>query len=226
MSAQPQGARRGRVAPYDQRGAKTIALWSAWAVASAAVVISLYRQAGVFEFIEKDITRITWIIVGMFLLGVVLNLWQAVRLTAEWSAMYRLERAMRRHGLAAVRVRERPRRIVERVLRDVQRVLKEGGALDLPMLLDTALSAEARRSEFVAFLGNLLITLGLIGTVFGMTLTMSGLSGALGSIGENNQALLEGLKRAMGGMGVAFYTTLVGAVLGGVILRVFAWITG
>jgi len=29
----------------------------------------------------------------------------------------------------------------------------------------------------------------------------------------------------MDGMGVAFYTTLMGAVLGGILLRVFAWIT-
>jgi len=37
--------------------------------------------------------------------------------------------------------------------------------------------------------------------------------------------MLEGLSSAMSGMGIAFYTTLLGSILGGVLLRVFAWIT-
>ena len=36
--------------------------------------------------------------------------------------------------------------------------------------------------------------------------------------------LLSGLRSAMGGMGTAFYTTLLGSVLGGVLLRVYGHI--
>jgi len=61
--------------------------------------------------------------------------------------------------------------------------------------------------------------------VLGMTITMNGLHGALGALGVDQSLLVEGLRTAMNGMGVAFYTTLLGSVLGGVLLRVFAWIT-
>jgi len=54
---------------------------------------------------------------------------------------------------------------------------------------------------------------------------MNGLHGALGALGIDQSLLVDGLRTAMNGMGVAFYTTLMGSVLGGVLLRVFSWIT-
>lgn len=209
---------------YDQRGVRTLALWVAWALACVLVFSSLYKQANIVGFIASDQTRITWIILGLFAMGVALSFGQVALLTAEWSRAYRLEAALARHGLLALRLRRRPKRIVERFVADVQRILQAGGEADLDALLETLLAPERRRARFVALVGNLLITLGLIGTVFGMTITMAGLSGALDALGHNNRELVEGLRNAMAGVGVAFYTTLLGAVLGGILLRVFAWI--
>jgi len=59
----------------------------------------------------------------------------------------------------------------------------------------------------------------------GLTLTLTGLTGSLEALGEDQEMLLSGLRKAMAGMGTAFYTTLLGAVLGGILLRVFAQIT-
>jgi len=211
--------------PYDQRGLKTLVIWIAWALASVLVFAALYRQADVVGFIERDTTRITWIIVGLFFLGTIISFVQVLFLTAEWFRAYRLERALAKHGLRAIRLRKKKRRIVERIVDAVQRICESGSSPKLELLIATELAAELRKSRFVALVGNLLITLGLVGTVFGMTMTMAGLSGALEALGENNDALVEGLRHAMSGMGVAFYTTLIGAVLGGVLLRVFSWIT-
>ncbi len=211
-------------AAYDQRGVRTLVLWVAWALACALVFTSLYRQANLLGFIASDQTRISWIILGLFGLGVAVSLGQVLVLTAEWFRAYRLERALARHGVLALRLRRQRRRLVEHFVADVQRILQAGGEADLDALLETLLAPERRRARFVALVGNLLITLGLIGTVFGMTITMAGLSGALDALGQNNRELVEGLRRAMAGVGVAFYTTLLGAVLGGILLRVFAWI--
>ncbi len=211
-------------ATYDQRGVRTLALWVSWALACVLVFSSLSKQADIVGFIASDQTRISWIILGLFALGVISSLVHVLLLTAEWFRAYRLERALARHGVLALRLRRKPKRLVEHFVADVQRILRAGGEVDLDALLETRLAGERRRARFVVLVGNLLITLGLIGTVFGMTITLAGLAGALDALGQNNRELVEGLRRAMAGVGVAFYTTLLGAVLGGVLLRVFAWI--
>ncbi|HKI62198.1 MAG TPA: MotA/TolQ/ExbB proton channel family protein [Mariprofundaceae bacterium] len=208
----------------DQRGLKTLALWGAWTVASATVFGMMYRQADILHFVEQDSTRITWIIAGMFVLGVVVSFVQAVILTSEWTRGIRIETLMKRDGLMGIK-RRRERLLVDRFITSLQTILERNGRLDIESLVDVEFSSQHRISQFVGLLGNLLITLGLIGTVLGMTLTMNGLNGALGSLGENEDLLMQGLRSAMAGMGVAFYTTLLGSVLGGVILRVYSWIT-
>jgi len=74
-------------------------------------------------------------------------------------------------------------------------------------------------------LGSLLITVGLIGTVMGLTITLTGLNGALNNVGSDNTTILISLSEALSGMGLAFYTTLLGAIMGGVLLHVFAYIS-
>jgi len=208
----------------DQRALNTFALWMGWAISSITVFVMMYRDANVWSFIRHDHTRITWIILGMFILGVLVSLVQAMKLTGEWFRAYRIESMMQSKGLSAVNARK-GRHNVDRFIGALHRIVEQGGRLDLESLVDVEFSAQHRLSQFVALLGNLMITLGLIGTVLGMTITMNGLHGALGEIGFNQDLLIDGLRSAMDGMGVAFYTTLMGAVLGGVLLRVFSWIT-
>lgn len=209
----------------DQRGVKTLAIWIAWTVSASVVFAMMYRQADIMQFVQHDNTRITWIIAGMFLLGVFISLVQTLMLTSEWTRAIRIEGLMRNKGLMQIKRRRYSRLLVDRFIEALQTILDRNGRLDVDSLVEVEFSSQHRLSQFVALLGNLLITLGLIGTVLGMTLTMNGLNGALGSLGSDQDLLLEGLRTAMSGMGVAFYTTLLGSVLGGIILRVYAWIT-
>jgi predicted PurR-regulated permease PerM len=69
----------------------------------------------------------------------------------------------------------------------------------------------------------------MIGTVVGLTLSMEGLSEAMGSmtnIGSESGGNLNdpaiGLKQALSGMSSAFITTLAGAVLGGFFLKLLS----
>lgn len=208
----------------DQRALRTFALWMGWCISSLTVFIMLYRKANVIDFVQQDSTRITWIILGMFALGLAVSFIQAMRLTAEWFRAYRIESMVKRDGLAGVRLRG-GRHIVDRFTDALRLIAEKNGRLDVESLVDVEFSAQHRTSQFVSLLGNLMITLGLIGTVLGMTITMNGLHGALGALGINQNLLVDGLRTAMSGMGVAFYTTLMGSVLGGILLRVFSWIT-
>ena len=85
-------------------------------------------------------------------------------------------------------------------------------------------SGYIRGARFVSLLGSLMITMGLIGTVLGLTITLTGLNGALENVDSDGLSVLIGLREAMSGMGLAFYTTLLGSIMGGVLLRMFAYI--
>jgi len=208
----------------DQRALRTFALWMGWCISSLTVFTMLYRKANVVDFVAHDTTRITWIILGMFVLGMAISFIQAMRLTGEWFRAYRIEAMVKRDGLAGVTMRG-GRHIVDRFTDALRMISERNGRVDVESLVDVEFSAQHRTSQFVSLLGNLMITLGLIGTVLGMTITMNGLHGALGALGINQDLLVDGLRTAMSGMGVAFYTTLMGSVLGGILLRVFSWIT-
>ena len=76
------------------------------------------------------------------------------------------------------------------------------------------------RKEYIVQLGsNLMVTLGLIGTITGLIIAISGLENVMTSLEENGNNLVFGLKQALSGMGSAFYTTLFGAILGGFFLK-------
>lgn len=76
------------------------------------------------------------------------------------------------------------------------------------------------KGYLVELLSNILVTLGLIGTIVGLIITISGLGKVMTNVGGDNSAILGGMQTSISGMGVAFYTTLVGAILGGVNLRI------
>jgi hypothetical protein len=208
----------------DQRALRTFALWMGWAITAATVFAMMSRKANVLEFVEHDQTHVTWMIIGMFILGMAVSLIQAMKLTAEWFRAYRIATTVEHKGLAGLRQRGGGH-IVDHFVDALHMIVERNGRADVDALIDVEFSAQHRVSQFVSLLGNLMITLGLIGTVLGMTITMKGLNGALGSLGTDDTMLVEGLRSAMNGMGISFYTTLIGSVLGGVLLRVFSWIT-
>jgi|CXWL01.1.fsa_nt_gi hypothetical protein len=80
------------------------------------------------------------------------------------------------------------------------------------------------KNKVVELFASILITLGLIGTIVGLIIMMDGLSAIIHSQQANNENLLLSLVKPgegpLAGLGVAFYTTLLGAVLGGVVLRI------
>jgi len=208
----------------DQRALRTFALWMGWALSAITVFAMMSRKANVLEFVQNDQTHVTWLIVGMFILGVGVSFVQAMKLTTEWFRAYRIASLVESKGLAGIQQRG-GRHIVDHFVDALHLIIARNGRADVDALIDVEFSGQHRVSQFVSLLGNLMITLGLIGTVLGMTITMNGLNGALGSLGTDDTLLVEGLRSAMNGMGVAFYTTLIGSVLGGVLLRVFSWIT-
>ncbi len=88
---------------------------------------------------------------------------------------------------------------------------------NLVVLLQSRLLA---RTKIVDLCSSILVTLGLVGTIIGLISSVAGLGIVMDNVGTEGDALLGGMRETLSGMGVAFYTTLFGAILGGVCLRI------
>lgn len=92
-----------------------------------------------------------------------------------------------------------------------------GEDTNTPAIITSAINANMRFALFCErFLNNavsLFVTLGLLGTFLGLSMSVSSLAELLGSTAEWQEALNSmgsGLMSALSGMGVAFYTSLAG----------------
>jgi len=210
--------------PLYEKPYRTILLWILWATAAIGVYLTLYLDTDLWAQLRQDQSKITWIIIGLFILGLIVSLGLAFTITTEALHATQLGAIAQKEGLNGIEIL-RPFHAVEQFFVSLKDILSKNGQPDIEALLDVELASYHRTSNFVEVLGNLLITLGLIGTVIGLTFTLTGLTISLESLGHDQERLVSGLRKAMAGMGTAFYTTLLGSVLGGVLLRVFALIT-
>ena len=74
----------------------------------------------------------------------------------------------------------------------------------------------------VSVVSGVLITTGLLGTVIGLIITVSGISNVLNAVGQDYEMMIRGMNKTVEGMGSAFYTTFFGGLLGGVVLRLLS----
>ena len=90
--------------------------------------------------------------------------------------------------------------------------------------LDQNMLAAALRARLIlpiqvlGYISNMLILLGLIGTVVGFVIAVGGLGDSIAG-GSNLQRIQSVLGQIVNGMGVALFTTLVGSILGGLWLQ-------
>jgi len=204
---------------------RTFITWLVWASAATTIYLSLYLDTDILDFLSHDESKITWIIILLFMLGVFASLFLTIKITGEHIEATNQEEMAREKGLMGLDKTGKKPKTVNRFFESLKIVAMSNESPQVEILLDMEYATLNRQSHTIEVLGNLLITLGLIGTVMGLTLTLTGLTTSLDALGQDQDLLLQGLRKAMGGMGTAFYTTLLGAVLGGVLLRIFALIT-
>jgi len=206
-----------------QRGYRALALWIFWSAAALIIYVGIYHDTDVLDFIQNDSSRITWAILGLFAIGILTSFVLTLILTLESVTVDKLERSAEKDGWPGILDSEKKRRVA-RFFQSLRTIIDKNGDLNIEALVDVEFAAYQRTAHALEIIGNLLITLGLIGTVVGLTLTLTGLTGSLESLGQDQDQLMAGLRSAMSGMGTAFYTTLLGSVLGGVLLRIYGHI--
>lgn len=206
-----------------QRGYRALVLWIVWSAAAIISYAGMYHDSDVFTFIRNDPSRITWVILGLFIVGVLTSLVLTIIVTLESVSVDRLEIIAKRSGWLGIE-HSNKKLSVAKFFESLKTIVLNNGELFIESLVDVEFAIYRRTAHSLEVIGNLLITLGLVGTVVGLTLTLTGLTGSLEALGQDQELLMRGLRQAMGGMGTAFYTTLLGSILGGVLLRVYAQI--
>lgn len=206
-----------------QRGYRALVLWIAWSAVAIVIYASMYQDTDVWKFVQDDPSRITWGIIALFAMGVITSLALTILLTLESVKVDILEAIAKTKGWLGIEDSSKGL-CVANFFDSLKTVIRNNGELNIEALVDVEFAVYRRTAHALEVIGNLLITLGLVGTVVGLTLTLTGLTSSLEALGQDQEQLLRGLRGAMGGMGTAFYTTLLGSVLGGVLLRVYGHI--
>jgi MotA/TolQ/ExbB proton channel family len=196
-----------------------------WMVVAVAVVAA-WHYALLQEVWRADSTGlalgITLVFAGAALRGSwhVLRLSEALNHVADVEQLVQPEAPARPSGTdGAIGASKLPEGCVAEHVRHLQIKARLGGGrmgLDQGPLLD-AFEADLRRGqEFGWFVADLLLSLGLLGTVIGFILMLAPISG----LDTTDESAIKGALAAMsGGMAVALYTTLAG-LIGGMLLKV------
>jgi hypothetical protein len=157
---------------------------------------------------------------GYFIIAlIVLLLALGIVLTQTIRAHYaRLERDLRRHaGMDA----SFDARVLTAIVRDAQAALAlHGGEINAQAIIENNFQAELKPlligERFIKASTGLLIILGLVGTFYGLTLSIGKLvalvAGDESNAADITQALTHGLTQALSGMSVAFSCSLFGIV--------------
>jgi hypothetical protein len=156
------------------------------------------------------------IILLVFLVGIIINFRQVTMLSSEvaWINKYRGKRK-----LLGPRAPAEPRMLapLAKMLGQHDKELLSLPHLSLRALLDSVRLRLDETRDVSRYMIGLLIFLGLLGTFWGLLLTVSGVGQMIGTLtatGDNTTAmfgsLMEGLQGPLSGMGTAFSSSLFG----------------
>ena len=151
----------------------------------------LITQGYVSKAIKADITNMVIVILALFSVGFILAAYRTFSLSRELNHSY-------------LKVLP-PNSIVKDFLQNSKK-LDASSRNNLAASLRIKLSSKI---NYIKFMANTLVILGLIGTVIGFIIALSGVDG---SVSSNPEEVSKMVSTLIQGMSVALYTTLVGSI--------------
>ena len=151
----------------------------------------LITQGFVTKAIKSDITNMVIVILGIFTIGFILAGYRTFWLSKELN--YSFSKVMPNNSV-------------------IKSFLQNSKKLDASSRNNLASSLRIKLSSkisYIKFLANTLVILGLIGTVIGFIIALSGVDG---SVSSNPEEVSKMVSTLIQGMSVALYTTLVGSI--------------
>lgn len=195
-----------------------------WALYAFVIGLLVVVAAGMHlvQAIATDDSGLCLLIIGLFILGLFLNIKAVRSLRNEFvCAAFILKKLQTTSGWAEINSAPAAG-VFQQHIQDLVRIAKHDPNVSQDSLVTLLYSRLMARSKMVDVLSGMLVSLGLIGTVVGLISMTNGLGATLDSLDQSNDpsSLMSGMRATMAGLGTAFYTTLVGAILGSVVLRV------
>jgi hypothetical protein len=194
------------------RAKDPLLIWAAYVFVMALVLAATlhkYVSAGV----TADTSYFSLVIAGTFVCSFIYSFFIAYRLRREWKGINRLD--------STIRDSAAPNSAAERLALSV---LNHGlpEAPKIKDLVDSYYSTEEVPLRTLSVISGLMVTLGLIGTILGLIISVAGLESVMTEVGAAGKNIFGGIKETIQGMAIAFYATLFGAVLGAVVLRMLS----
>ena len=156
-----------------------------------AFLLVAYSQGFLNKAINADITNVVLLIMLLFLLGIIIATQKTFWISKEIN--YTFSKNIPKNSFAKSFVTNSKR-------------------LDASSRNNLAASLRIKllsKINYVKFLANTLVILGLIGTVVGFIIALSGVDG---SVSSNPEEVSKMVSTLIQGMSVALYTTLVGSI--------------
>ena len=151
----------------------------------------LITQGYITKAIKADITNMVIVILTLFAVGFILAAYRTFWLSRELN--YTFLKILPNESLA-------------------KEFLQSSKKLDASSRNNLAASLKIKLSSkinYIKFMANTLVILGLIGTVIGFIIALSGVDG---SVSSNPEEVSKMVSTLIQGMSVALYTTLVGSI--------------
>jgi len=188
--------------------------WIVWAAGLITVLLILTWQFVLNGFVS-DKSGISYVIMVLFGIGFFQSFRSASELNKEWDVLRRAKADKKipdsdgKEGLSDMFSR-------------IADLRAEGKQVDVDNFMTLYYARHDSTARTVSTIGSLLVTMGLLGTIVGLIVAMQGLGGIIDNMSLSRMDMLAGLRQTVQGMGIAFYTTFFGALLGGVILRILS----
>ena len=155
-------------------------------------ILVVYSQGYLNKAIKSDVTNVVVLIIFIFLIGLTLASIKAFWISRELNHAYSLQKKEKS------------------VLNDFIKKSKKLDASSRSNLISSTRINISVKISNIKFIANILVILGLIGTVIGFIIALSGVDGSVSSNPDEVGKMVASLVQ---GMSVALYTTLAGSIL-------------
>ena len=155
-------------------------------------ILVVYSQGYLNKAIKSDVTNVVILIIFIFLIGLTLASIKAFWISRELNHAYSLQKKEKS------------------VLNDFIKKSKKLDASSRSNLISSTRINISVKISNIKFIANILVILGLIGTVIGFIIALSGVDGSVSSNPDEVGKMVASLVQ---GMSVALYTTLAGSIL-------------
>ena len=155
-------------------------------------ILVVYSQGYLNKAIKSDVTNVVVLIIFIFLIGLTLASIKAFWISRELNHAYSIQKKEKS------------------VLNDFIKMSKKLDASSRSNLISSTRINISVKISNIKFIANILVILGLIGTVIGFIIALSGVDGSVSSNPDEVGKMVASLVK---GMSVALYTTLAGSIL-------------